>query len=82
MLTITVYETIPTGRKAAIGQFRWQDGRIETIGNIGWLEEQLKSGKLKVIIGDRIYKWEEGEQFLRALPYALHGLYLWAELAE
>lgn len=80
-MIVTIYEATPVG-KEPVGKIESRNGKLRASGAIGPLVKDLKSGDLKVIIVDKTYTWDDGEEFLQALPMALHGSYLWAELTD
>jgi len=83
MIIVTIYRLTSAG-KEALGSLSWQDGRIVTSGgaDLDRFVEEIKSGRYRVIIKDRLYHWCEGEAFLRALYLTFQGTYSWAELTE
>ena len=78
-MIVTIYEATHKGKRP-LGKIESRNGELIPTGDTGRLVEDLKSGELKVLIVDRLYRWEDGEEFLKHLPMALHGAYLWAEV--
>lgn len=78
MITIAVFEATAEGKRR-VGYFWLEKGGIKFSGDLGQIAEDLRSGRWKAVVGDKVYNWGDGEEFLRALPSVIHGTYLWAE---